>query len=503
MPITRPGVRPSDYFKKNAFAADVKNVRREKLKPERPSDPRAGVRENTAHRDSARKTVSRDGEPRQTAAEAAAERAKLERMLAEEKLRRKAKRNERIKYYSSVFILFLTVLSVLAAVGVSGFFIALSSHDADRAGNYTLEMSDYNTRKSVKGGYAILENGAEYVDFSSVAEYCGFAMVGSVDRVKYIVKSDTNETLGFDVGTDKAYVNGVAVRMNAASFIRNDNLFVPLEFVDKYARGIELTSEKDQLSVKKILQNQVDSNGKITDGKDPEYETVSFILKEPSVTASIPEDDSSVTMPLFTFLADLEDYESYMNPGSTTEFLTVVNKSHRLSEDYVPTGLSAFDSKGKTFYLKQYAAESLKALLKEASANGINGLSVSKAYIGYDELNKSYGALIDEYTPLLGEAQAKRYAETVSSVPGEDEHQTGLLVTFANASDDAAGVSTTLWLRENSYKFGFVERYPQNKSDITGHMFSSDDYRYVGRYHAIRMNALGMCLDEYSEYLGV
>ena len=66
----------------------------------------------------------------------------------------------------------------------------------------------------------------------------------------------------------------------------------------------------------------------------------------------------------------------------------------------------------------------------------------------------------------------------------------------AFASQEAA-----TWLKNNCYKFGFILRYPEDKTDITGISFEPWHFRYVGRYHATRMHELGLCLEEYWDYL--
>ena len=105
---------------------------------------------------------------------------------------------------------------------------------------------------------------------------------------------------------------------------------------------------------------------------------------------------------------------------------------------------------------------------------------------------------------MLGAQQAQRYSEATVSSPGRDEHQTGL--TFDFDTTNGAEFTATLayaWFCENSHKFGFIQRYPVNKSEITGVSSNAAQFRYVGRYHAVRMNALGLTLDEYVEYLGI
>ena len=208
-------------------------------------------------------------------------------------------------------------------------------------------------------------------------------------------------------------------------------------------------------------------------------------------------------MPTFEFYTDMRAYEEYMNPGSTTEFLTLVNEQNKLSEDYIPTGLSLLKY-GEGMYLKQYAAKSFEAMMKEAQACGITGLTVTRAYVSYSEALAAYNDVVDKYVNLLGNDQANRYAAATVALPGTDEHQTGLAVDLALTSGAEFSSSTAFaWLCDNSYKFGFVLRYPPNKSDATGSVYKPEQFRYVGRYHAVRMNALGLTLDEYSEYLGL
>ena len=75
------------------------------------------------------------------------------------------------------------------------------------------------------------------------------------------------------------------------------------------------------------------------------------------------------------------------------------------------------------------------------------------------------------------------------------------LATLGIKAKDFAASEAGKWLQENCYKFGFVLRFPEDKTDITGILYESWHFRYVGRYHATRMKELGMCLEEYVEYL--
>ena len=88
---------------------------------------------------------------------------------------------------------------------------------------------------------------------------------------------------------------------------------------------------------------------------------------------------------------------------------------------------------------------------------------------------------------------------------------------FANAEEAANAGGTTYyalegvvnysgavvtWLKDNAWKFGFILRFPADKTDITTIQFEPWHYRYVGRYHAQKIHASGLCLEEYVAQLG-
>ena len=93
---------------------------------------------------------------------------------------------------------------------------------------------------------------------------------------------------------------------------------------------------------------------------------------------------------------------------------------------------------------------------------------------------------------------------STAAAPGTSEHQTGLCCDMHNlggADVSFANKEAYTWLIENCYKFGFILRFPEDKVEITGYSFEPWHYRFVGRYHATRMHNLGMCLEEYTDYL--
>jgi len=86
--------------------------------------------------------------------------------------------------------------------------------------------------------------------------------------------------------------------------------------------------------------------------------------------------------------------------------------------------------------------------------------------------------------------------------PKTSEHQLGLtidIVSMKNQRLDPSQEKTDeqQWLIKNSWKYGFILRYPINKNSITKVGYEPWYYRYVGKVHTKRINELGICLEEY------
>lgn len=92
------------------------------------------------------------------------------------------------------------------------------------------------------------------------------------------------------------------------------------------------------------------------------------------------------------------------------------------------------------------------------------------------------------------EEEAKAEAGKWVALPGHSEHQLGLAVDLEGETYDVFS-----WLQENSYKYGFIFRYPGDKTDITGTAEEVWHYRYVGKEAAAEMFEQGLCLEEYVE----
>lgn len=92
-------------------------------------------------------------------------------------------------------------------------------------------------------------------------------------------------------------------------------------------------------------------------------------------------------------------------------------------------------------------------------------------------------------------------AGKVVAFPGTSEHQLGLAVDIVDINDQNLGenqekTAVQKWLMENCWRYGFILRYPNDKSEITGIIYEPWHYRYVGQEVAKEINELGICLEE-------
>lgn len=97
-------------------------------------------------------------------------------------------------------------------------------------------------------------------------------------------------------------------------------------------------------------------------------------------------------------------------------------------------------------------------------------------------------------------------AAKIVAIPGTSEHQLGLAVDITDNSYRKLNASqeeteTQQWLMANCWDYGFIVRYPNEKSEITGIIYEPWHYRYVGVELAQELKELGLCLEEYLDML--
>lgn len=183
----------------------------------------------------------------------------------------------------------------------------------------------------------------------------------------------------------------------------------------------------------------------------------------------------------------------------TGDILMIVNKEYGLSEEYKPNDLTKVEhcdfsvGSDECHQLKKEPAEAIEEMFAAAREDGYEIIMRT----GY----RSYGyqaALYESYKEQDGEEAADKY----SARPGSSEHQSGLCCDVGIEGKDLnafEGTDEAKWIADNSWKYGFVVRYPQDKEDITGYMYEAWHIRYVGKEAAKYMHEKNLTLEEYLE----
>ena len=134
----------------------------------------------------------------------------------------------------------------------------------------------------------------------------------------------------------------------------------------------------------------------------------------------------------------------------------------------------------------------ITAMVAAAQADGVN-LKVWSPFRSYAIQND----LFQKQVNRVGGDEEK--AATVVARPGTSEHNTGLCADFNMAGDAFESTPMYTWMCENAEDYGFILRYPKDKQHITGVIYESWHWRFVGINNAKEINELGVTLEEFIE----
>ncbi len=173
----------------------------------------------------------------------------------------------------------------------------------------------------------------------------------------------------------------------------------------------------------------------------------------------------------------------------------VINLEHPISADYVPADLRKVNVHTvKDVELRDEAATQLEKMFQDAIQDRIY-LKLVDGYRSYSLQQ----ALYSYYARTRG----KIYADNIDDHPGASEHQLGLAADLGNWNGvcELSYCFTQYheydWLLENGYKYGWILRYPEDKQDVTGIMYSPWHFRYLGVEEATKVHDSGLTLEEY------
>jgi len=125
------------------------------------------------------------------------------------------------------------------------------------------------------------------------------------------------------------------------------------------------------------------------------------------------------------------------------------------------------------------------AMIDEARADGVDQFLITSGYRDEEKQAELYEKMGADY----------------ANPPGYSEHNLGLSLDVGSSLGLMKDAPEGKWLEQNAWKHGFVLRYPEDKTEITGVKHEPWHFRYVGLPHSAIMQKQGMVLEEYLDYL--
>lgn len=187
----------------------------------------------------------------------------------------------------------------------------------------------------------------------------------------------------------------------------------------------------------------------------------------------------------------------------------LVNKDYPVSEDFVPADLvlltdvldsSIVNVKNKDCQAVRGAAEALETMLEAARDDGVKNWQINTAYRSIPDQQKLLDNRVRRYMKDNGMSRSKARARALRTVaePGCSEHHLGLAFDItAKGASGFKGTKQCKWLHAHCWDYGFIVRYQEDKTDITGFAAEEWHIRYVGVEHAVAMRDGNLCLEEY------
>ena len=188
---------------------------------------------------------------------------------------------------------------------------------------------------------------------------------------------------------------------------------------------------------------------------------------------------------------DKEAFTDAIEIDNYTSITAIVNKYNRLPEDAEFNDLIEIPSEYRDKTNRKVRIviyDDLIKMFKDAAEDGIT-LRVVSGFRTWSQQS----SLFNNNKNKNGLEHALMY----SAKPGYSEHQLGLAVDLNSVYTSFANTKEYEWLKQNSYKYGFIERYPKGKEFITGYAYEPWHYRYLGEDIATKLYEENITYEEY------
>jgi len=202
-------------------------------------------------------------------------------------------------------------------------------------------------------------------------------------------------------------------------------------------------------------------------------------------------EDEDITVLLVNLDLDKEDYTDAVKVEKFSIDM-LVNKHRYLDENYEPNDLMEIPEEYASeagMKSSRIAFNAFREMSNAASKEGY-GLVINSAYRSYQDQVE----LGEYYKKWYGQSYVDKYV----AKPGFSEHQTGLAYDVGSTSVNVfANSKEYQWMKDNAYKYGFIERFTKRYENITGFRMEAWHYRYVGKDIAKYIHDNNIPFEEY------
>lgn len=309
-------------------------------------------------------------------------------------------------------------------------------------------------------------------------------------------------------------VVGVGGLFLCASIVNSDYIATRDRILEENEQGeVEFIAQMNALRSENSATAD-SSTGVVTSGDLPYWEASldgSTWRIEDEGTAGL-ENTSTITL----------DRSALVNGG-----LLLVNAWHSLPSDFSEDGLMAIGTatpykigvEDNSVRLFQPAYEALGEALEAAKAEGLEYFIVYEGYRSVAEQEVLFNERMEKNSSKYSGNRLIEETKRSVNYPGTSDYHTGMSFRMGvyqsgnselNKQKFQAESAQGAWLTENCWKYGIIFRFPtkdfpnsswEDKSYKTGVSSELNLYRYVGKAHSAAMKVMGMCLEEYIEFL--
>lgn len=240
--------------------------------------------------------------------------------------------------------------------------------------------------------------------------------------------------------------------------------------------------------------------GRAEEGKVDLVQSEENTLSEDAVSSDIPSSVASLLDDPTKDIIIKNETSSASTPDKAQWNLILVNKWNLLPEGHDPTLAQLVNGQS----IDERAYPDLQDMMDDCRSEGLQPL-ICSSYRTMEKQIRLFKNKVSEYLSQgYSQEKAEEAAGELVAIPGTSEHQLGLALDIVDVSNqllDESQENTPVqkWLMQNSWKYGFILRYPNDKSEITGISYEPWHYRYVGKEAAKEIYESGICLEEYLE----